>query len=94
MAAVALYIGTEDSGRLTFKTLFCHNGTPFSGFQTEELIMWTIRRSAKSAQKEDSILKMEKHFGSVGIGSSEIIYMHLYPNQWAFSIKIKDSADW
>jgi hypothetical protein len=56
--------------------------------------MWTIRRSAKSAQKEDSILKMEKHFGSVGIGSSEIIYMHLYPNQWAFSIEIKDSADW
>jgi hypothetical protein len=27
-AAVAFYIGTEDSGESTFKTLFCHNSTP------------------------------------------------------------------
>jgi hypothetical protein len=56
--------------------------------------MWTFGGAQKSGQKEDSILKMENRFGSGGIESSEIIYMHLYPNRRAFSIKIKDSGDW
>jgi hypothetical protein len=41
----------------------------------------------KSQEKEDVIMKIENSFGSIGYGNSEIICMHLYPNQWAFSIK-------
>jgi hypothetical protein len=29
------------------------------------------------------ILEMENRLRSGGIGSSEIIYMHLYPNRWS-----------
>jgi len=47
-----------------------------------------------SGQKEDSILKMDNRFRSVGIGNSEIIYMHLYPSYWAFSIKNEDFGNW
>jgi hypothetical protein len=34
---------------------------------------------------------MENRYSSVGIGNSEIGYVDVYPNRWAFSIKIKDS---
>jgi hypothetical protein len=46
-AAVIDSISTEDSGESTFKTFICHNGTSFFRFQTEELSMWNIRKSAK-----------------------------------------------
>ena len=38
----------------------------------------------KSEEKSDVILEMENRFRPVGLGSSEIIYMHLYPNRWDF----------
>jgi len=44
--------------------------------------------------KEDSIMKNENRFGSFGMGKSVTIYMLLYPNRWAFSIKIRDSGNW
>jgi hypothetical protein len=50
-----------------------------------------FRESVKAGQKEDSIKKMEKRFGPFGIGSSEIIYMDLYPNRWALVNKIRIS---
>jgi hypothetical protein len=51
--------------------------------------MWTIGGAQKSGEKEDSFLKMDNRFGSVGIGSSEIIYKFLYPNQWVLVNKIR-----
>jgi len=32
--------------------------------------------------KSDVILKMDNRYRSIGIGSSKMIYMHLYPNRW------------
>jgi hypothetical protein len=36
---------------------------------------------------------MKTRFRSGGIGEPEIIYMDLYPNRWAFTIKIQDSGN-
>ena len=47
-----------------------------------------------SGSEEDSILKMESRFRVVAQGKPEIDYTHLYPNRWAFSIKIQDSGKW
>ena len=47
-----------------------------------------------SVLKEDSILKMDNRFGSVGMGSSEIIYRFLYPNRWGLVNQIDDSDNW
>jgi hypothetical protein len=35
---------------------------------------------------------MNNHIRSDGIEESEIIYMDLYPNRWAFSIKMRVPA--
>jgi hypothetical protein len=53
--------------------------------------MWNFGRALKSGQEKDSILKKDNRFGSVGIGSSEIIYVHLYPNRWALVNNIRIS---
>ena len=47
-----------------------------------------------SGAEEDSIQKMESRFRDVAQGKPEIDYTHLYPNRWAFSIKIQDSGYW
>jgi hypothetical protein len=47
-----------------------------------------------SGAEEDSIQKMESRFRDVAHGKPEIDYTHLYPNRWAFSIKIQDSGNW
>jgi hypothetical protein len=65
---------------------------PFLRFQTKYLYLWTFVGAQKSGQREDSILKMDNRFGSVGIWSSEIIYRFLYPNQWILVNKIRISA--
>ncbi len=56
---------------------------PFLRFQTKELRIWTIQRNAESDEKPGSVLYIENRFRSAGIGDSEIVYMHLYPNRWA-----------
>jgi hypothetical protein len=65
----------------------------FLRFQTKELRIWTIQRNAESDEKPDSILYMENRFRPVGIGESEIDYMHVYPNRSIYSIKIEDSGN-
>jgi hypothetical protein len=47
-----------------------------------------------SGSEEQSILKIESRFGAVAKGKPEKDYTHLYPNRWAFSIKIQDSGNW
>jgi hypothetical protein len=37
--------GTEDGGEFAFKLLFCHIGTSFLRFQTNEITIWTIKKS-------------------------------------------------
>ena len=56
--------------------------------------MFITRRSVKIRREPDSIKLLENLFRSVEIGSSEIIYMHLYTNRLAFSIKNDDSGNW
>ena len=57
---------------------------PFLRFQTEELRIWTIQRNAESDEKPGSVLYIENRFKSVGIGESEIVYMHI-PKSIGFS---------
>jgi hypothetical protein len=48
----------------------------------------------KPDEKSDSILEMENHFRSVGMGGSEIVYIDLYPNKWVLVNQIEDSGKW
>ena len=55
------------------------------GFSKErKKIRWEIR----------SILEMEHRFRSNGIGKSETVYTHLYPNQWGLVNQNEDSSKW
>jgi len=47
-----------------------------------------------SDEKSDSIPIKENRFRSFGIGESEIVYMHLYPNRWDLVNQIDDSGKW
>ena len=62
---------------------------PFLRFQTKELRIWTIQRNAESDEKPGSILQMENHFKSAGIGETEIV-IHLYPNRWVLVNQIEE----
>ena len=55
--------------------------------------MSIIEEEQMLAEKSVPILYIEDGSNSDGTGESEIGYLHLYPNRWAFSIKIKDSGD-
>jgi len=41
-----------------------------------------MQRNAKPDEKQDSTQQIENRFRSGGIGESEIVYTHLYPNRW------------
>jgi len=80
---IAFDIGAEDSGEFTPKTFFCHNGTPLfkvSNKGTKDMDYSTQRRIRWELYP---ILQMKNRFRSAGIGESGIIYIYLYPNQWA-----------
>ncbi len=64
----------------------------FLRFQTKELRIWTIQRNTESDEKPGSIQYMENRFRSAGIGESEIVYMHVYPNRWALSKIIENNG--
>jgi len=56
---------------------------------SKELRIWTIQRNTESDEKPVSILYLENRFRSAGIGESEIVFIHLYPNQWALVNQIE-----
>ena len=51
------------------------------------LIIW---RSSEVRWEPDSIPLFENRFRPIEIVESDLAYSNLYPNRWAFSIKIKD----
>ena len=79
---VTFDVGTENSSELAFKSLFGHIDNHFlevSNRGSQDVGCSMERR--ESDEKSDSILEMEHHFRSGGIGKSKMIYAHLYQNR-------------
>jgi hypothetical protein len=51
-------------------------------------------KELKNQVKPHSIPKLENRFRSGGIGKSETVNIHLYPNRWVLVNQIEESVRW
>ena len=57
------------------------NGAQFLKSEIEKLSMLIIEGVLSSDEKSVEVEESENRFRSIGIGSSEIIYVNVYPNR-------------